>query len=366
MQRIIRKLDDLNAAELERDEVKTATIVRLPFHLCTGSVFHFVDPDQNRLEIWLRNKLSIPHDADIHESLGIHRMGTSPDDFLTDALLINRQPDFRSGEFEAIKNNNAAAIGFASPNNPGFRLLNEMIAAHQMVRVGPYVSEFGAMWPRMLSEREMFQRVIGEVVLISRKDRTLSDADVLRLFEDLDRLPLGLPSGGMGDPRDFSSEQLAALGSSVQKIRDHAFYELKTNAITAMLSGDSVVAIVLACAALEGVHGAFLRLVLSDKIPGQVGKFNSFMNSLLREQGFYSLVQLSSRVFMTDEERPSEDELTKCLEGVTIRNAIMHASIKGSGKYKLRELSRSEIDAGYSGIMKVYRTFETAFETRPK
>lgn len=364
MQRIIRKLDDLNAAELERDEVRTATIVRLPFHLCTGPFFHFFDPDEDWLEIWLRNKQSVPHGADIHEELRVYGMGTSPDAFLTDALLVNRQPDFRSSEFEAIKNNNVNAIGCASPNNPGFRLLNEVIAAHQMVRLGPYVAGLGAMWPRMLSAREMFQRVIGEVVLISRKGRALTDADVSSLFDYLDQLPLGLSRSSAGDIRDFSTEQLAELGTAAQKIRNHVFYELKTNAITAMLSGDSVVAIVLACAALEGVHGAFLRLVLSDRIPDNVKKPNSFVDTFLREQGFYSLVQLTSRVFMTDEERPTEDELAKCLNGVTIRNAIMHAGIKGTGKYKLRELSRSEIDAGYSGIMAVYRSFEAAFENR--
>jgi hypothetical protein len=39
-------------------------------------------------------------------------------------------------------------------NNPGFRLLNEIIAAQQMARRGPYITAIGALWPRMLTERE--------------------------------------------------------------------------------------------------------------------------------------------------------------------------------------------------------------------
>lgn len=69
---------------------------------------------------------------------------------------------------------------------------------------------------------------------------------------------------------------------------------------------------------------------------------------------------------MKTEERPSDDELKRCLNGVTIRNAIMHAGIKGTGKYKIREFTRSEINDGYSGIMAVYRAFEAAVESREK
>jgi hypothetical protein len=365
MQRIIRKLNEINADNLTPAHVRTATIVRLPFHLCTGSIFQIADPDNDRLEIWLRNKLSIPHDADVHEVMN-QVTRASRDEFLTDALIMNCQPELRPGEFEAIRTKKTEAIGFASFGNPGFRLLNEVVAAHQMVRLGPYVSGMGASWPAMLTERETFEHILVEVVLLADPDRTIDKDIILNLFDDIDQLPFSLPGGGMGDLRDYSSEQIAALELAVRKVRNHAFYELKTKAIAAMLGDNAIVAIVLGCAALEGVHGAFMRLTLRDRIPGKNGEFNKFMNDLLREQGFYSLVQLSVRVLMNAEERPSDDELEHCLNGVTIRNAIMHAGIKGTGKYKIREFSRKEINNGYSGIMAVYRAFEAAVESREK
>jgi hypothetical protein len=285
---------------------------------------------------------------------------------LTDALIVNRQPKLRPDEFEAIRTGKTEAIGFASLRNPGFRLLNEVIAAHQMIRLGPYVSGMGALWPRMLTERETFERILVEVVLLADPDRTIDKNIILRLLDNIDQLPFSLANEGMGDLRDYSSEQIAALELAVRKVRNHAFYELKTNAIAAMLGGDSIVAIVLGCAALEGAHGAFMRLTLRDKIPGDVRKFNEFTNGLLREEGFYSLVQLSVQVFMKTEERPTDDELKRCLKGVTIRNAIMHAGIKGTGKYRIREFSRSEINDGYSGIMAIYRAFEAVVESREK
>lgn len=363
MQRIIRKLNELNEANLTIAHVRTATVVRLPFHLCTGSIFQIVDPDNDRLQIWLRNKLSIPHNADILKAFSTR---TSPDNFFTDALIVNSQPEIRPGEFEAIRTGKTSAIGPASLRNPGFRLLNEVIAAHQMVRLGPYVAGMGALWPRMLTQHETFERILVEVVLLADPDRTIDKNIILGLFDNIDQLSFGLGGSGTGDRRDYSSEQIAALELAVRKVRKHAFYELKTNAISAMLGGDSIVAIVLGCAALEGAHGAFMRLTLRDKIPGNVGEFHGFMNGLLREHGFYSLVQLSVRVLMKIEERPSDDELKRCLNGVTIRNAIMHAGIKGTGKYKIREFSRSEINDGYSGIMAVYRAFEATVESLEK
>ncbi|MCH8149004.1 MAG: hypothetical protein IH987_13660 [Planctomycetes bacterium] len=60
-------------------------------------------------------------------------------DFLTDALIIDRHPELRPGDYEAIRTGKLGSIGFASHRNPGFRLLNEVVGAHQMVRLGPYV-----------------------------------------------------------------------------------------------------------------------------------------------------------------------------------------------------------------------------------
>jgi len=83
---------------------------------------------------------------------------------------------------------------------------------------------------------------------------------------------------------------------------------------------------------------------------------------LLREQGFFSLVQLSVRRLLGSSQKPTEQQPKECLEGVTIRNAIMHAGRRKTGKYKLREYSASQINAPYRGIMALYRVFESAVE----
>ncbi|WP_420627301.1 hypothetical protein [Candidatus Leptofilum sp.] len=368
MQRIIRKLNNTDLNNVSPENIQTITIIKLPFRLCTGALFQFIDNENEKIQVWLENRISIPHELEILETLSLlshHKIaGSSEDDFLTTALIVNSQPQLRQGELEAIKTNDGSKIGTASLQNPGFRLLNEIIAAHQMVRLGPYVSSMGATWPRMLSERELFPRILLEVVLVGSTNYFIDEETIIKLLETIDFSSFGILEATTGDIRDYSEQQLSELKVAVEKVRKHAFYELKANAITAMLRGDAIVAIVLGCAALEGVHGAFLRLVLRNKIPENYDKFNQFMGSLLREQGFYSLVQLSTQVFMEEEERPSNDELKRCLDGVTIRNGIMHAGIRKTGRYKIRDYSRAKISDGYSGIIAVYRAFESAVESR--
>jgi hypothetical protein len=365
MQRFIMKLEEVNATDITPMHVRTATLVRLPFHLRTGLICRVADPDNDRLHVWLRNKLSIPQGSDESEA-SCQVASLSPEEFHTDALIVNDNPELAPSEIDAVRTGIWEKIGVPSLRNPGFRLLNEIIGAHQMVCIGPYLTGIGAMWPRMLTEREVFERLLTEIVLIVEPDRAIDEDIVLRVFAGINRLPVGLRTCVFGDCRDYSTTQIESLKDAVRKIRNHAFYELKANAIAAMLRGDVIVAVVLACAALEGAHGAFMRIALRDKVPGNASKYNDFISGLLREQGFYSLVQLSVRVLMEAEERPADMDLERCLNGVSIRNSIMHAGIKGTGKYKVREYSQSNLSDGYGGILAVYKAFEAAVESREK
>ena len=251
-------------------------------------------PDDTHLQIWLRNKVSIPHTADIHEVFATQSQPLLKkyQDFLTDALIVNCQPKLRPNDLKTIKAG-VGIIDHAAIQNSG-QLLNEIIAAHQIVRLGPYISCLDATWPRMLYPGEIFERMLYEVTLITEPNRIIDQNIILNLLSDT---PSGSCTRMAGDLRDFSKEQISALKLAVSKVRKHAFYELKTKAIAAMLSRDSIVAIVLGCAALEGAHGFYMRLALRNKIPGDTGKFNTFMNSLLREQGFLSCSTFRARAY---------------------------------------------------------------------
>lgn len=370
MQRLIRRVDEIEPSRLTFAHVRSATFLRLPFRLCTGGLRRIVDPDDPSREVWLRNKVVIPATIELHEVGGIEGLDEAmvhrPGDLLTDALLISRDSDRAPEELEVIRSGNGQ-LRPALPADWAFEFLNKVIAAHQMVRLGPFVAGIGASWPHMLTPTEFFDRAVLELLLVVEPERSNDHELARQVLANADQLPFfSLFSGmsGIGDLRDYSEVQLAKLEQGVRKLRKHAFYELATSAVRAMLQRDYNIAVILGCAALEGAHGAFMRTFLRDRIPPK--KLNQVAGDLLREQGISSMIQLSSRVLLTDAERPSEDDLARCLEGITIRNAIMHATVRSSGKYKLRTYTPSQINEGYKGIMSLYRTFERAVEARER
>ena len=179
----------------------------MPFHLCTGPVFQFIDPDRESIQVWFRNRVSAPPEMEIHAALSRFAR-VSIDDYLTDAFVVNSCPDLRDVEREAVKGNNAAGIGFASLQNPGFRVLNELVTAHQMIRRGPYVSGINSSWPRTLSDREIHERIVAEILLIGDSRVPVDRGIMQNVVAELDKLPLGLQSGSVGDTRDYSADEL--------------------------------------------------------------------------------------------------------------------------------------------------------------
>ncbi len=366
MQRIIRKLSNIPGDQLTREHVLSATVIRLPFRLCTGSLFRLKDPDRETCSLWFRNRSTVPFGSGPEGVLSsgfFDILRVDPERLMTDAVLLTKPVYFRPGEFEALQSMDVGKIGPASFAIPGLNFLNEAIAAHQMVRLGPYVSGLGAVWPRILTNKEIFARILCEVILIAKPNRALEDKDITDIFEELDQWPATGSQSLSGDIEDYSEEQLVELQKTIEKIRSHAFYELRSNAVAAALNDDMTVAIVLACAALEGAHGAFIHFALKEDFDGSDSDYNKFLDSLLRDQGFYSLVQLSVRKFLAYDQRPNTDDLKACLKGITIRNAIMHAGRRKTGVYKIREYSSEELNNGYSGIMAIYQTFKNAVET---
>ena len=81
----------------------------------------------------------------------------------------------------------------------------------------------GSVWPRMLTQREIHACLVLEFIVVTDENHQLDESVISRLFSEVDVLtPFG-SSGGVGDPRDYSPEQIAALTTAVRKIRTHAF-----------------------------------------------------------------------------------------------------------------------------------------------
>jgi hypothetical protein len=130
-----------------------------------------------------------------------------------------------------------------------------------------------------------------------------------------------------------------------------------------MVNNHYAVALLLAIAALETVHGAFVREVLGNRLPYDDKKKNEIINNFMREQGFYALVKISPYLFLEEQDKPSSEDLERCTKGIKIRNTIMHGITK-KGKYKMQTYPINDYNNAYRGVLAVYKCFSGALEKR--
>ena len=185
------------------------------------------------------------------------------------------------------------------------------------------------------------------------------DSDRIVLAEDVENILKGAPAKelrqleGLTDRMiDLEPDALESMPKHIEMFRRHAYHEIAYRAQIASIQRDPVVALILACAALEGAHAHFVRTRLAERLASHK-RGEQLIEDLLREQGIYTLLQVSV-AFLVDAHRPSEEVLASCLNALTIRNSIVHAKQK-KGQYKLRSYTAGELYAAVSAVMKVFR-----------
>ena len=71
------------------------------------------------------------------------------------------------------------------------------------------------------------------------------------------------------------------------------------------------------------------------------------------------LLRISPYLFLTQEERPTREDVELCSKGIDIRNAIMHRLVR-KGKFKMPVYSENDYGNGFTGALALYKTFSKA------
>jgi hypothetical protein len=93
----------------------------------------------------------------------------------------------------------------------------------------------------------------------------------------------------------------------------------------------------------------------------RVGMEEKAVNGYLREVGFYAILPVSAKAFLSERNRPSDEEIKSCLDGITKRNHVMHAATE-KGKPKIRKHSASEFREATRGVLDMHRHFVAELE----
>jgi hypothetical protein len=91
---------------------------------------------------------------------------------------------------------------------------------------------------------------------------------------------------------------LAGIEQAIDRLNNFYFYELAFEAKAKMGGSDYVGALLMAVAALEGVHGAFVSHVLEARLPtDRTGDDKSLEDKFIKELGFALCNKLTPYLF---------------------------------------------------------------------
>lgn len=94
---------------------------------------------------------------------------------------------------------------------------------------------------------------------------------------------------------------------------------------SSLTQGNEEVAVITAVAALEAAVSVYARKRIEPKLG------SSLMNTMLREQGMYMLVQTLPKLFFLPKNCPTEHEMGFVRTAIEARNALMHGKHDKNG-----------------------------------
>lgn len=352
--------DHIETATVAEEQVRYGLAVRLPFRLRVKGLVQIPTPDDES-DVWILNRLAIP-DNEAARALTLNETGAGVfgpyDKLWSNAIVILRRPVLRNDDLSEVRAGNASCLSSAENQLRILRLLNEVIFG--------YARAAGSLWGgqplRLLDLSTLLMSSSFEFGMLRDVNHDMTKHDIESILrglpkEELRQLPQLTDS--LVDLDDSVMDQVPGF---IAVLRQHAYHEIAYKAQMASVQGDPIVALLLACAALEGAHAHFVRSSLSPHLIGQKN-YERLIEDLFREQGFYSLLQLSAAL-IPEALRPTDDELAQCLSAITKRNSIMHAKQK-KGRYTLRTYSDDELYQGVSALLKLFKVFVDAVDRSP-
>jgi hypothetical protein len=352
--------EGIDLAQVQPDAVRYGVVVRLPFRLRVAGLVRVPLVDAAS-DVWLFNGVAIPPGshlpAILHDVPGKERDGYAA--LWTEAIVVLNMPTLVEGALNALRQGETGSLGLGGNLFRALTSLNEVIFGYAEAAS----TIFGGNSLRFLTDTEFFAGLRLDFALITAPGHPVGETDIREVIEWRPQRDFRRLGQLTGDLTDLPVDALSSIPRHIERLRAHAYHELAFRAKMAMLGREPLVALVLACAALEGAHADLLRRFLGESLTAYGSRANGLIDDLLREQGIYTLLQLTSQAFMGTSRRPDVGDIQQCLEALTMRNDIVHAKQK-KGSYKLRTHTFKDLSDAYQAVFKIYSAFVDALEPR--
>ena len=359
---VLHVADGFDQSQVCPDDVRAGFLLRLPFRLRGSGLRRYrFEHHGHRYEVCLRNTFQMPHGTPLEDALRLVSGGQHRSRLFTDALVLVETPVLQQADIDALRASDGGEPRLIARANAHLAVeaLNHVVLAYhtstrQMIGYRP-------LRPLTLY-RDLLNPSLEGSVLCPAGQR-LSD-DVISALLDRAGPSIDL-TGGSGCLDDLPEADLEGIPRALSLCASYVHYEFAFRAKDAMVTENPAVALVLAVTALEGSHAAFLRHEFGRLYGDARSKHaGTLLNNLLREQGIFTLLQLSPMVFKDEDDRPDDATLKACLLALEARNAIVHASTDAQGSHKFQKYTEKDLGDLYSAVLSVYDAFVSALERR--
>lgn len=335
--------------------------MHLPFRLRVGVWYRDTLAARGRhFSLWLLNRVAIAPDKPAGMQLPI---GKPFSDLWTEALLVLEDPVVSDESLALLRQSQPDTVGQNYPSGMGETFYAMEALNHFVIGYATATKQlFGGAPLRIFRTTDFFDFLRWDVTILGPRDETLND-ETARMIFDLKADREWRATGSItGDLDDLPDETLGQINRSIALHKDFIFYQFAFEAKAKMVAGDYAGALLMAVAALEGVHAAYVDEVLSSKLPADASP--SLPDEFLRELGMTLCNRLTPYIFMEEDERPGADLIAQAERALRFRNEIMHSLRNRQGTYRSRTRTNREISDAYSATLKLYESYRSAFERR--
>lgn len=346
------------------EDVYFVFIITVPFRFRVSSPYHcHFENRGHAYDIWIRNKPMEKTEVGMRLQ-SLIRQGGKVEDLWSTVALIPNKGRITAAELAAVQNchGNVDKVAIETRTKelfPAMQALNAFIIGYQTTT--------GEMWgghPLFAMTNDKFMNQVSwEVNLIGIPISYWTANTINELFELKAEKNFRIEASLIGDMSDLPAEKLEGIAQTIDRINSFYFYELAFEAKAKMVSNDYIGALLMAVAALEGAHGAFVTHVLESRLPSdRAGDNKNLEEEFIKELGFSLCNKLTPFILMDETERPSSDLIYSVSNAIKYRNEIMHASRNSSGIYRIRTRTNSELSKAFSATIELYDFYRKAFE----
>jgi hypothetical protein len=355
--------DGFDFASATADDVHFAFAVKMPFRFRVTTPYHCHFENRGaHFDIWIRNR-PVPESEPGLALHGLLRDGGSIEDLWSRVVIIVNKSGASGAELDALKRrqSNVDMASFESRNKqlfPAMQALNTFIIGYHTA-TGEL---FGGQALQLMTMHDYMSSITWEIVLIGIPLAHWTVDTINELFDLKADREFRVGASLTGDLCDLASDKLAGIPLAINRLNNFYFYELAFEAKSKMVSGDYIGALLLAVAALEGAHGAFVTSELQSRLPpNRTGEDKNLEDNFIKELGFSLCNRMTPYLFM-EEDRPPDDLIQRAATAVKYRNEVMHALRNSSGHYRIRTRTNAELTDAYSAAMKLYALYRGAVE----